>query len=80
MLDDISALEHELSKYVSAHVHAAETAEGAHRHWLSRQPPTWSLEQVREALRRMTDAGTLERHLLPGGVPLYRAARHEADD
>lgn len=71
MPDDLDELEAELARYVHAHSHTAETAEGAHHHWLGTQPH-WTVGQVRKVLRRMSRTGLLEAHVLPGGATLYR--------
>jgi Fe2+ or Zn2+ uptake regulation protein len=79
MPDDLDELEAEIARYVQEHGHAAETAEGAHRHWLP-EHATWTLDQVREVLRRMSSARVLERHALPGGATLYRKKRSDVDE
>jgi hypothetical protein len=78
MAHELDELEDTISRYLHEHRYAAETSEGAHRHWLLGQPRSWTVDQVREVLRRMTRAGLLEEHALPGGATLYRLRRAES--
>jgi hypothetical protein len=61
----------EILGYLRTHRHAAETAAGVHRWWLA-DASGWSLSEVNVALERLVREEILERHVLPGGEPLFR--------
>ena len=61
-------------RYLESHARAAETAEGVSRVWLGRRSDQASIAQVQEALDLLVESGALERHMLPGGMPVYRKA------
>jgi hypothetical protein len=65
-------LVNEILVYLRAHQHAAETAEGVQRWWLP-EGSAWKLAEVSAALERLVRKGHLERHVLPGGGPLFRS-------
>ena len=66
-------LKQEILRYVRAHAHSAETPEGIARWWLTRQRFEDAIEVVQVALDELVAEGSLERHVLPGGAPVYRA-------
>lgn len=68
-------LKQEILRYVRTHASSAETPEGIARWWLARQRFEDAVERVTEALDELVADGSLERHLLPGGTPVYRARR-----
>jgi hypothetical protein len=68
-------LKQEILRYVRAHAHSAETPEGIARWWLTRQRFEDTMEMVTTALDELVEDGSLERHVLPGGTPVYRARR-----
>ncbi len=68
-------LKQEILRYVRAHAQSAETPEGIARWWLARQRFEDAIEVVLVALDELVAEGSLERHVLPGGTPLYRARR-----
>ena len=68
-------LKQEILRYVRAHAQSAETPEGIARWWLARQRFEDAIEVVQVALDELVEEGSLERHVLPGGTPLYRASR-----
>jgi hypothetical protein len=68
-------LKQEILRYVRAHGQSAETPEGIARWWLARQRFEDAIDAVRAALDELVREGSLERHILPGGTPVYRAAR-----
>jgi hypothetical protein len=68
-------LKQEILRYVRAHTESAETPEGIARWWLARQRFEDAIEAVLVALDELVAEGRLERHVLPGGTPEYRASR-----
>lgn len=68
-------LKQEILRYVRAHTQSAETPEGVARWWLARQRFEDAIDVVLVALDELVAEGSLERYVLPGGTPVYRA-RH----
>jgi hypothetical protein len=68
-------IKQEILRYVRAHAHSAETPEGVARWWLARQRFEDTIGMVTAALDELVADGSLERHVLPGGTPVYRARR-----
>jgi hypothetical protein len=62
-------------RYVERHPRSAETSEGVARWWLTRQRFEDAIETVQAALDELVGEGKLERHVVPGGLPVYRARR-----
>jgi hypothetical protein len=61
----------EILGYLRQHAHAAETAAGVHHWWLP-AGSAWSADEVAATLEQLVRDGVLERHVLPGGEPLFR--------
>ena len=68
-------LKQEILRYVRAHAQSAETPEGIARWWLARQRFEDAVEVVLVALDELVAERSLERHILPGGTPVYRASQ-----
>jgi hypothetical protein len=66
-------LKREILRYVERHPRSAETPEGIARWWLSRQRLEEAIDAVRAALDELVSEGKLERHVITGGTPVYRA-------
>jgi hypothetical protein len=66
-------LKREILRYVERHPRSAETPEGIARWWLSRQRLEEAIDAVQAALDELVLEGKLERHVITGGTPVYRA-------
>lgn len=70
---EIAAIARQITLYLEAHPHAAETPEGVLMWWLEGKG-TLSLAQIERALAVLEDDGVLTWHFSNAGVRIYRRA------
>lgn len=61
----------EIQTYLEKHPHAADSAEGVMRWWLSKQRFEESVQLVQQALELLVREGTVDKLLTPGGRAIY---------
>ena len=71
----LAAVTEAIEAYLVRHPHAADSAEGIARWWLSMGGLDASVEEVRAALGRLIEQGLVAWRQLPDGRRLYGAAR-----
>ena len=69
--DDIVEIARQIERYLAVHPNAADSLEGILRWWLTRQRYEDSAQQVRQALERLLQQGTITTRVLSGGKTLY---------
>ncbi len=69
--EDVAAIAQRILDYLRAHPHAADTAEGIARWWLSDAAPGHSPEKVERALRILSERGEVKACTLPSGAVVY---------
>jgi hypothetical protein len=76
----VQAITRDIEAYLAVHPHAADSAEGIQRWWLTGTHTEGSFDEVRTALERLTAAGRITRRVLPDGGIVYAGTglRHEA--
>ena len=74
MPDDVGRVVTEIVRYLDAHPHAADTADGITRWWLSPALGALSIDVLEKALAVLIDRGVMERAPLGDGRFVYRAA------
>ncbi len=73
----VQAIAGDVQRYLALHPDAADSIEGIHRWWLSRELSRESAETVERALEMLIADGLLMRRRLPDGHAVYAAdARH----
>ena len=70
----LAAVTEVIESYLTRHPHAADSAEGIARWWLSEGGLDASLEEVCAALGRLIDQGRADWRQLPDGRRIYGAA------
>jgi hypothetical protein len=69
--DRVARIVLQLRAYATAHPHAADTAQGVLRWWLTGGGITASPEEIEEALATLVAEGTIARRRLPDGSILF---------
>lgn len=74
--DTIAQLAVEIERYLAAHPHAADSADGVLNWWLRRQRYEESLSKIQRALELLVQRGAVSKRVLAGQV-VYARGRYE---
>jgi Fe2+ or Zn2+ uptake regulation protein len=69
--EHISMVAKEIKQYLKNHPHAADSAEGVMRWWLSQQRFDETVLTVQEALKYLVNEGELDKSVSSSGMTIY---------